>query len=678
MSGADTFPSSFLTALANAQIPYDGQVHVDDRIHRYKTQGDHEENCWYILHANGNDFVAGAFGCWKRQIKVSWCSRDKSTFTKDEWQEATRAWKKAEAARADEQRQKEEEARRKCAQMFPAAQPQDHPYLFDKGVKAHGPVTLCTNDLYPDWLALPLQDADGVIHSAQFIADDGTKKFMWGGRVKGCYYPLAERETGPVVICEGYATGASIFEATGWMTICAMNCGNLQEVATAIHKKHPTRTIVIAADNDSFTEGNPGITKAQAAAKSVAALVAFPTFSDNDFFDKPSDFNDLHRLSGITEVRKQIERAFPVFATAIGTLSYPEENDPAELLKHRYLCRHGGLLIAGPSGMGKSSFLVQCFALWSNGLPAFGIEPTHPLRCLIIQAENDEGDMAQIRDGICKGLEFHVEQRNTFFNNVLVHQSQGVGGKLFCSEVLDKLLDLHQLDIVGIDPALAYIGGEISNQAVVSEFLRGYINPILSAHNCAAAIVSHTNKPPMGKEKPNWLNGEMAYIATGSAEWTNWARAILSLQSVGTHGFYKLHAAKRGARLAWHDPNDESENPPPAYEKLIQHSREKGTICWHDAKESDLPAAALIPESKRKRKNSPESIACMNLHEFLSDCSTEGEGLRAISRRLEAWLAPQNVAASRCTCNRVVTDFLVERGMLRKSAEGFYFRGPNA
>lgn len=665
------------SAMADAGIPIAAPPIVDGRIHRYKTAGDPEENCWYVFHANGNDFIAGTFGCWKRQIKINWCSRDKSTLTPDEWKETTAAWKQAEAARAEEQRQKEDEARRKCAQMFPGAQPQDHPYLFDKGVKAYGPVTLCTTDLYPDWLALPLQDADGVIHSAQFIADDGAKKFMWGGRVKGCYYPLAERETGPIVICEGYATGASIHEATGWMTLCAMNCGNLQEVATAIHKKYPTRTIVLAADNDSFTEGNPGLTKANAAAKSVAALVAFPTFSDNDFFDKPSDFNDLHRLSGITEVRKQIERAFPVFATAIGTLQYPEENDPAELLKHRYLCRRGGLLLAGPTGVGKSSILVQCFALWANGLPSFGIEPTHPLKCLVIQAENDEGDMAQIRDGVCQGLEFHVEQRSAFFNNVVVHESTGISGKAFCSEVLARLLDLHQPDIVGIDPALAFIGGEIKDQAVVSEFLRGYINPLLRSHNCSALIVSHTNKPPVGKERPNWLNGDMAYIATGNAEWSNWARAILSLQSIGVHGFYKLHAAKRGGRLGWKDPNDTSENSQFVFEKLIRHSREHGVICWHEASESDLPAAALIPESKRKRKNSPEAIATMNLHEFLAACPASGEGLREIGRRLESWLAPQRIDASRATCCRV-PPFLVASGMLRKDSDGFYFRGPNA
>ena len=73
------------------------------------------------------------------------------------------------------------------------------------------------------------------------------------------------------MICEGYATGASIHEATGHAVICAMNSGNLSEVAKAARELWPQREIIVAADDDQFTDGNPGLTKATAAARSIGA-----------------------------------------------------------------------------------------------------------------------------------------------------------------------------------------------------------------------------------------------------------------------------------------------------------------------------------------------------------------------------------------------------------------------
>ena len=109
------------------------------------------------------------------------------------------------------------------------------------------------------------------------------------------------------MICEGYATGASIHEATGHAVICAMNSGNLSEVAKSARELWPQREIIIAADNDQLTDGNPGLTKATAAAKSNAARLAVPQFNDNA--SKPTDFNDLAIAESLDVVREQIGAA---------------------------------------------------------------------------------------------------------------------------------------------------------------------------------------------------------------------------------------------------------------------------------------------------------------------------------------------------------------------------------
>jgi hypothetical protein len=89
----------------------------------------------------------------------------------------------------------------------------------------------------------------------------------------------------------------------------------------------------------------------------------------------------------------------------------PPADDPNELLKHRFLCRGGGMLVVGNTGIGKSAFVIQCAILWSVGREAFGIKPRGALRVLIVQAENDQGDMAEFREGILAGIGLTAEER---------------------------------------------------------------------------------------------------------------------------------------------------------------------------------------------------------------------------------------------------------------------------
>jgi len=151
-----------------------------------------------------------------------------------------------------------------------------------------------------------MQDFSGTVHTVEFIADDGTKSYLFGGRKKACFFVAASVPGGPILICEGYATGASLAQATGWTVLCAMDCGNILPVSQAVRLKYPTRTIIIAADNDQFTDGNPGLTKAEAAANTIRGLLASPEFSDTLLKQQPTDFNDLHQLQGLQAVKTQM------------------------------------------------------------------------------------------------------------------------------------------------------------------------------------------------------------------------------------------------------------------------------------------------------------------------------------------------------------------------------------
>lgn len=149
----------------------------------------------------------------------------------------------------------------------------DHPYLARKRVNPYG------LRLLRDQLVIPARDADGVLWSLQFIGADGAKKFLTGGRKRGCYYAIG-RPSGVLCVCEGYATGASVFRATGHATAIAFDAGNLESVARCLRAKFPDETIVVCADNDIGTPGNPGVTAATAAARAVGGVVAVPTFPE--------------------------------------------------------------------------------------------------------------------------------------------------------------------------------------------------------------------------------------------------------------------------------------------------------------------------------------------------------------------------------------------------------------
>jgi len=262
-------------------------------------------------------------------------------------------------------------------------------------------------------------------------------------------------------------------------------------------------------------------------------------------------------------------------AQSLFELARPERNDPNELLKNRFLCRGGGLLLVGPTGIGKSSFSMQAMILWAIGKPCFGITPARPLKSLLIQAENDDGDLAEFRDGVIAGLELTPAEVALARQHVFVRRESVATGAEFFSKVVGPLLEHHKPDLLWIDPALAYLGGDTNSQAEVGAFLRNMLNPLLQKHQCGGIVVHHTNKPPTGREKPDWKGGEIAYSGSGSAEWANWSRAVLTIRGIGLHDVFELHAAKRGARLGWRDAEGGK-----TYSKFIAHAKESGVVCW--------------------------------------------------------------------------------------------------
>jgi putative DNA primase/helicase len=162
-----------------------------------------------------------------------------------------------------------------------AAQPSvsEHPYIRRKGIKPHGVKvyrgSLSIRDMDCNGAIMLSTKLNGKITSLQFINAEGEKRFLHGGE-KG-YFVIGNIDPGKTAcICEGYATGASIHEATGHAVIVAFDAGNMKKIALALRTKYPDLKIILCADDD---ESGTGQRKATEAAQLVGGLVAMPVFS---------------------------------------------------------------------------------------------------------------------------------------------------------------------------------------------------------------------------------------------------------------------------------------------------------------------------------------------------------------------------------------------------------------
>jgi putative DNA primase/helicase len=195
----------------------------------------------------------------------------------------------------------------------------NHPYLRQKLVKSHGlrsgrwPLRNKEGEVYgyaENVLLIPMKNQKGKITSLQGIFDqlpkgyESNKTYLRDATKRGSFHLIGKTSVGTLAICEGYATGATIFEATGWAVAICFDRSNLETVARELRPALPGVQIVICADNDQFTDGNPGVRDATAAGAAIHTRVVVPQFQN--LKGKPTDFNDLASLEGVEEVKRQL------------------------------------------------------------------------------------------------------------------------------------------------------------------------------------------------------------------------------------------------------------------------------------------------------------------------------------------------------------------------------------
>lgn len=303
----------FRAAIASAGLTPPGTIEADGKLHRFAADGRRgDDSGYYTLHLDG--VPAGMFGCWRAGIKETWHARGARKHTPEElraFRERMEAMRRQrQADEAERQRSTADWARRIWRDSTPA--PADHPYLARKAVKSYG-LRASGDDLL-----VPMATG-GEIVNLQRITGDGEKKFLPGGRVSGCYFAIGKPDN-LLCIVEGYATGASVREATGAAVAVAFSAGNLSTVAKGLRAKFPAVCIVICGDNDKSGTGQRA---ALEAARAIGASAAIPPKDGGDW-------NDVHRAEGLDAVRVGIEAAREPEAEPVESIQPGTETKPTD------------------------------------------------------------------------------------------------------------------------------------------------------------------------------------------------------------------------------------------------------------------------------------------------------------------------------------------------------------
>lgn len=299
----------------------------------------------------------------------------------------------------------------------------------------------------------------------------------------------------------------------------------------------------------------------------------------------------------------------------LASFQYPSCDDPTALLgRDRFLNRGGALLMVSSAGVGKSTMSTQMAVYWGAGRPFMGIPCTRPLRSLILQAEDDDGDIGEFAESLRQGLPrkgFSQQEMETALGNVIMVKDNIHVGEDF-ARAASYYANRYKPDLFILNPLYSFAGGDLVDTKLAAEFL-STLAKVNRGDKFAWILIHHTGKPQHagkegkgGGEKEWW---EQYYAGFGSSYLTNMVRATALLKPRDVEGEFFLELGKRGARAGMM----EKKKSPYGYvvnhptKKLpIRYSRDKIQVKGRDGKMIEKPM--IMWEESEYEEPKPEDV----------------------------------------------------------------------
>lgn len=480
-----------IDAMRDSGLDPPDSILMDGKMHRFRSGGKGHGKAgdkpgWYIAFADG--IPAGRFGCWRAGIEQAWRANVGRQYTPAEEMAFARRMAEAASVREAERAKLQDAVSDTVEAIWSACTPAapDHPYLARKGVKTHG--ARVTGD---GRLVVPMYAPDGHLSSLQYIDTDGGKLYHAGGKTSGCSWAVGSPDGhGVTYIAEGFATSATVAEATGGRCVVAYSASNLPVVAGQVHESMGKgHRIVVVADRDASGVGQKYAD--QCAAKYGCEVVLPPCEGDvNDYAKAGGDVAALLQPA----VRSEWLIHADLFCAQPAPISW--------LIKG-WLPDSGLSMIHGPSGSGKTfAVLDWCLRLAGSGEDWHGNKVSKKGAVIYLAGEGHHGMRSRIagwkqKHGFTGSLDMYISSSGCDLNTPAGYTKT-----------------LQAIRAVGANPALIVVdtlhrhlyGDE--NSAQDAKSMLDACNALQAEFGCAVLLVHHTG-----------VSEEAQHRARGSSAW---------------------------------------------------------------------------------------------------------------------------------------------------------------
>lgn len=540
-----------------------GAIVADGKWHRFNIKGTRHKSSRpgrYLLHLDGK--ANGLFWDWRdEKVRHHWFAdgpaikvdREEIARRRKERQDQLIAqYAKASAAALTY-------FQRECVPINGAS----HPYLERKKIAPHGsrqgsgrPFGLGDETC----VIIPIRSAENKPLSLQAIRGDGERRYWKDSTKEGGYCLIgSDKSPGPVVFCEGFATGATIHEATGWLVVVCLEASNMKNVARwAGHRWHG-RDMIVAGDDDTHlvAQGKPNLGRDAAVlmARNLGARVVFPDLQGAD----GSDFNDQAEHYGVSDVSstflavldEQPVEHVPELPPELGDEpldliepdrtpiekhkddgDLPGQIDPADWLGKSapdrrfiipgWIIRGAAGLLSGQEGVGKSLLAQQMATCAAAGLPFLGL-PIEKVKSMYVSCEDPLDEMWRRQEGINAALGIKMDVLAGRFRPVSLKGQLGnelatkgengaiAPGKRF-RQIRASAMEMGA-NLIFLDNAAHFFDGDENKRHDVAAFL-GLVERLAEDIDGAVIMLAHPNKShAQGNKAGNEFSGSTGWSA---------------------------------------------------------------------------------------------------------------------------------------------------------------------